>query len=90
MKDKYIDGITISKIDDKITKLVSKIAKKELGGGPMLVAIQNEAGEVYRLITSEGMSAYLDIVQGLANMGLNDLLATNFKPHKYDSLFTFK
>ncbi|MEY4476130.1 MAG: hypothetical protein RL248_1897 [Pseudomonadota bacterium] len=90
MKDKYIDGIAISNIDDKISKLVSGVAKRELGGGSMLVAIQNETGDVYRLITSEGMGSYLDIVQGLAKLGLKDLLAEDLTPQKYDSLFIFE
>lgn len=56
----------------------------------MVVAVQNDAGEVYRIITPQGMGAYLDIVQGLAKLGLTDLLEHDLSHKQYDSLFVFK
>ncbi|MDD9341011.1 MAG: hypothetical protein PV362_15460 [Providencia heimbachae] len=90
MDDSYIDNIKRSQLEDKISKIAKKISKSELGGGAMVVAIENEEGEIYRVITTYGMSSYLSLVDKLADLGLTDLFADNLKPGKYDSQFTFK
>lgn len=90
MENTYVDNTKRSQLDEKISKIANKIAKNELGGGPMVVAIENEDGSVYRVITTYGMSSYLDIVDKLAGLGLTDLLAEDLSPGKYDSLFTFR
>ncbi|GKJ41439.1 hypothetical protein NUBL21981_38160 [Klebsiella pneumoniae] len=90
MKDKYVEGKVKSSIDEKISEVVRKAKDAELGGMPMLTAIQNEAGDIYRVITVDGLCAYLALVQGIAKLGLTDLHADNLNPGKYDSLFVFK
>ncbi|MGY8081679.1 hypothetical protein L1Q28_21315 [Klebsiella pneumoniae] len=90
MKDKYVEGKVKSSIDEKISEVVRKAKDAELGGMPMLTAIQNEAGDIYRVITVDGLGAYLSLVQGIAKLGLTDLHANNLNPGKYDSLFVFK
>lgn len=90
MKDKYVEGKVKSSIDEKISEAVRKAKDAELGGMPMLTAIQNEAGDIYRVINVDGLGAYLALVQGIAKLGLTDLHADNLNPGKYDSLFVFK
>lgn len=90
MKDKYVEGKVKSSIDEKISEVVRKAKDAELSGMPMLTAIQNEAGDIYRVITVDGLVAYLALVQGIAKLGLTDLHADNLNPGKYDSLFVFK
>ncbi len=90
MKDKYVEGKVKSSIDEKISEVVRKAKDAELSGMPMLTAIQSEAGDIYRVITVDGLVAYLALVQGIAKLGLTDLHADNLNPGKYDSLFVFK
>lgn len=90
MKDTYLDGVERAKIDDKIDAIAKKTAKKEMGGMPMVTAVQNEKGEVYRVITVDGLSAYIALVQSIAGLGLEDVHKDNLNPGKYDSLFVFK
>ena len=80
MKDKYVEGKVKSSIDEKISEVVRKAKDAELGGMPMLTAIQNEAGDIYRVITVDGLGAYPALVQGIAKLGLTDLHADNLNP----------
>ncbi|EQB4445691.1 MAG: hypothetical protein E7I42_11560 [Pluralibacter gergoviae] len=90
MKDRYVEGKSISSVDAQISEVAEKAKESELGGMPMLTAIQNESGDVYRVITIDGLGGYLALVQGIAKLGLTDLHANNLNPGKYDSLFVFK
>lgn len=63
MKDKYVEGKVKSSIDEKISEVVRKAKDAELGGMPMLTAIQNEAGDIYRVITVDGLGAYLALAE---------------------------
>ncbi|MBD2810032.1 hypothetical protein ID853_03835 [Xenorhabdus sp. Vera] len=90
MKDKYIDGITRSQIDEKINPIAREVGKNELGGGSMLVAIENEKGEIYRVITTYGLTSYMSLVNGLLELGLTDIHANDMQPNKYDSRFVHK
>ncbi|MGP1235784.1 hypothetical protein ACJ8I6_09530 [Serratia sp. CY37646] len=87
MEDKYIDGKRKSLRDDEISKVAKKAKAKELGGKPMVTAIQNESGEVYRVIVVDGLGAYMALAMGITALGLVDLHADNLSPGKYDSLF---
>lgn len=88
MESKYIKGIAISMIDDEITEIIERIDSRGLGGNPMITAIQNENGLVYREIITYGLGEYLDLVQNIADLDLIDLYKDDLTPHKYDSLFT--
>ena len=68
---------------------VRKAKDAELGGMPMLTAIQNEAGDIYRVITVDGLGAYRLSFKALLSFGLTDLHADNLNHGKYDSLFVF-
>lgn len=90
MEDVYVDGKNRAAIDDKITQALKKVKKSELGGMPMLTGIQNENGEIYRVITVEGLGGYIALTEEIAKLGLIDLHKDNLNPEKYDSLFVFK
>lgn len=90
MEDQYIEGKEKSSLDEKISKVVKKAKTNELGGKPMVTAIQNDAGDIYRVITVDGLGAYMALAMGIAGLGLVDLHADNLRPGKYDSLFVFK
>ncbi|MBJ8767872.1 hypothetical protein I5393_05670 [Citrobacter freundii] len=90
MKDQYVEGKDKSSLDEQITGIAKKARSQELGGKSMVTAIQNEAGDIYRIITVEGLGAYMSLAMGIAGLGLVDLHADNLAPGKYDSLFIFK
>lgn len=90
MNNTYVEGINKSRLDDKITRKANTAKRRELGGKEMVVAIQNENGDIYRVISVEGMGAYIHLAMELTGLGLIDLHAENLNPGKYDSLFIFK
>lgn len=87
MESKYIKGVAVSTIDDEINEIIERIDSRGLGGNPMVIAIQNENGLVYREIITYGLGSYLDLVQSIADLDLVDLYKDDLTPHKYDSLF---
>lgn len=92
MDDRYINGVQKSKIDDKITAILNSDDIQymaQLGGHDMTIAIQNEQGDIYRVITLEGLGAYMHFTQDLLVLGLVDIHAGVPNPGQYDSLFTF-
>lgn len=90
MKDKYTRNAQKASVDEAVTALVQKVTESEIGGKPMVIAIKNEAGEVYRVVTTKGLNTYLMLVNGIAKMGLVDLHANVLHPGEYDSLFVYK
>ena len=92
MNDRYINGVQKSKLDDQITAILNSDDIQymaQLGGHDMTIAIQNEQGGVYRVITLEGLGAYMHLTQALLNLDLIDQYADILNPGQYDSLFVF-
>ena len=92
MNDQYINGIQKSKLDEQITAILNSDDiqyMSQLGGYDMTIAIQNEQGDIYRVIALEGMGAYMHLTQDLLGLGLVDKHANILYPGKYDSLFVF-
>lgn len=87
MQDIYLKGIDKCALDAAITEVAKEAEEDELGGSPMVTAIKNETGEIYRVITVEGLGGYMTLAMGIAELGLTDLHANNLNPGKYDSLF---
>lgn len=87
MDNKYIKDAQKSELDDEINKLFSQLKDGELGGSPMLIAIQNKDGQVYREIITYGLSSYLDVVQSLPDLGFRDLYKDDVSPNRFDSMF---
>lgn len=90
MESIYIEGVERCKHDEKINTLVKNILRGPEGGGhQMTIAIQNESGEVYRVLTVWGLGHFMRAVQGLLSMRMVDLYAEKFGPKDYDCLFAF-
>ena len=71
---KYLNGKTIPFFDSKISECLRPLRMDE-GGKDMLIGIENEEGEVYRVLKSTGMGAYISVVEALLKLGLRDELA---------------
>lgn len=87
MEDLYINGIKKSPKDDAITLVAQKAQTKEMGGKKMVIAIKNDDGEIYRVLSIDGLGGYISLAQGIAGLGLKDLHAEDLNPGQYDSLF---
>jgi hypothetical protein len=74
-------------IDHKVTQIVKKAQRKEIGGMPMVTAIKNEKNEIYRVITMEGLGAYISLANNLAAIGFVDIHRISVTPGEYDSIF---
>jgi len=88
MESGYIDGTVIPEFDLKITDFLNK---KSIQGdqGNMVTAIQNEKKNVYRIIHTDGLDQYINLVTFLADLGLDDRLAESMESKNgYDSFFT--
>lgn len=90
MKDIYLNGIDKSALDAAITEVAKEAQEDEMGGSPMVSAIKNESGEIYRVITIDGLGGYMTLALGITELGFTDLHANNLNPGKYDSLFVFE
>lgn len=86
-KSGYVDGVNVPDFDKKIQSFLSR---KEIavGEGNMVTAIQNADKKVYRIIHTEGMSSYMDLVFFLSNLGLDDTLENSYQSRNgFDSFF---
>ena|GEM_PF-3403064 len=81
----HIAGIERAAFDAEISRL---IRPNEWGGVEYVSAVCNEAGEIYRVITVEGLGDYVHLAEGLKRLGLVDRLAMRVVPGgKYDAIF---
>lgn len=71
----YIPGVSLPSFDDA----VSTVIKYELSGGGnrMVIAIENETGDVYRVLETVGMGAYMHTVHAILDLGFTDVLANS-------------
>ncbi|EIN00435.1 hypothetical protein WQE_15431 [Paraburkholderia hospita] len=74
MKNRYHDNVKRPAFDPAITELLNEDAMNGGSGKPMVVAVENVDGVVYRTIVCDGLQEYLHCVQALAGMGLEDVL----------------
>ena len=88
LNSKFIDSAEIAPFDNKVTEVVDNYSI-DGGGKTMVIGIENMDGIIYRVINATGMGAYMDIVYGLADIGLYDTLQNSIMGQNgYDSLFT--
>ena len=86
-KGGYVDGVAVPDFDNKIQAFLSsnKVAVDE---GNMVTAIQNAEKKVYRIIHTEGLTSYMDLVFFLLELGLEDRLENSDQPRNgFDSFF---
>ena len=76
LESRYLEGKAIAGFDNLITDALKEISM-EGGGKTMNLGIENEDGEVYRVIFATGMGAYVQASETLKSLGLRDELVEN-------------
>jgi len=87
VNSEYLEGIERAEFDEEIT---AKLKSMPSGypGSEMTLAIENNRGVVYRIITTSGISAFQHVSKILANCGLEDRLANDFSgKYAYNCIF---
>jgi hypothetical protein len=86
IESKYIGSVQIPEFDQEVNNSLGSIIDD--GGNEMVTAIENFEGEIYRVIKTSGLGAYMNVVSVLADIGLEDTLAGNiYGKDGYDSWF---
>jgi hypothetical protein len=90
MQSRYVQGAAVPVYDAEVSKAVEK-AVFDGGGKTMCFAIENQAGEVYRVIHALGLREYMDLVGGLQQLGMQDRLEQSLRvsAEGYDCRFHF-
>jgi len=86
MNTKYFPAVEIPDFDDQIDEVLERTSF-DGGGNSMFLAIENRAGQVYRVVEVIGLGEFMNTVYGLLDLGFIDLLQD--KPASkqgYDSL----
>jgi hypothetical protein len=77
IKSEYLEGIDRAAFDNDLTRALQS-QPSGYPGSAMTVAVENERGIIYRVITTSGISAYQFTSAALARLGLEDRLANDF------------
>lgn len=78
MKTQLRPGVDVPEYDEQV---LSVLAEKASEGGlqPFVIGIRNQRGVIYRTVTVRGLSEYIDINEGLLDLGFDDELANATK-----------
>jgi hypothetical protein len=82
----YVDGAPIPHYDRQLTQMLEARAIED-DGMPMVVAVENPEGAMYRLIRCHGIGAYMHVTQELLAMGFDDVFADIPGRNGIDSYF---
>ncbi len=76
MKTSLIDGKKPAHFDKHIigNLLLDVAPLDEVKEEPMLIGVRNEAGEIYRMIGATKLNSFMNAVEELADLGLEDEL----------------
>lgn len=74
---RYVDGVAIPDFDAAITAVVED--SSDDGGQGMVIAIENDAGKVYRIVETLGMGAFIRTTQAVLGLGFVDTLADSLQ-----------
>ncbi|MGG7606931.1 hypothetical protein [Massilia sp. BKSP1R2A-1] len=76
MKTSLIEGKKPAHFDKHIigNLLLDVAPLDEVKEEPMLIGVRNEAGEIYRLIGATKLNSFMNAVEELADLGLEDEL----------------
>lgn len=85
IESQYVEGETVPSFDDAVSDVIN--ASDDGGGSEMKIAIENFDAKIYRVITTEGLGAYMHAALRLQGLGLKDLLANRPGKNGYDSWF---
>lgn len=78
MKSRYISGTDIPDFDVRLSEAMDSHADSK-SGKTRVIAVENRAGEVYRIIQTEGLDELHGMTGALESMGFTDVL------HSHDS-----
>jgi hypothetical protein len=88
VESSYVSGPAVPSFDSRITKLVEDTADPFGGGGKRLdVGVENDQGEVYRMVRCWGMGEYMMFTQGMLQLGFKDTLRDVLSHGGFDSRF---
>lgn len=86
IKSTYVPGVLVPPFDSAVNDLLAEVI--DGGGNEMVTAIENLEGKIYRVVKTNGLGAYINVVSDLADLGLQDMLADTASGKKgYDSWF---
>lgn len=85
MSSQYVPGVIRGQYDQKITKIFNECDAPATVQG-MTIGIQNEEGQLYRVLIVFGQVNYLLMTEALADLGLKDINA-RLRQVVPDSLF---
>lgn len=86
IRSAYVPGVQIPPFDSAINDVLTEII--DGGGNEMVTAIENLEGKIYRVVKTDGLGAYMNVVSELADLGLQDTLANSTSGRNgYDSWF---
>jgi hypothetical protein len=89
IENRYIEGVAIPTYNRQVSRAV-KLARGDNDGGgkAMAIAVENVEGQVYRVIQTVGMGAWMRLTSRLFGIGLEDVLASSVDSvGGYDSRF---
>jgi hypothetical protein len=88
IESKYIKGVAVPEFDGMLSKFVDDY-DFEGGGKSMRVGVENFDKKVYRVLTSSGMRAFLDVIECFQTLKMKDQLANSpSSKDGLDALFT--
>ena len=90
LKTTLLDGIKPAKFDKQITGnlLLESTSAELVRMEKLLIGIRNEDGEIYRLIGATKHNSFMNAVEELDDMGLEDELQDSDGPQEgYDAIF---
>lgn len=74
MKISVVKGIAPHPNDAQYLTNLQKVKKSTLGGKTMVVGIRNAEGTIYRVIKTEGLPQFLNVIDCLSDLDLIDEL----------------
>lgn len=86
MHFRYIENIAVHALDAKIDAALKFEAPEQYN---MKIGIENENGEVYRVIYTSGLGEFMAAVTRLQKLDMTDRLADDFRANALDGRFHF-
>jgi hypothetical protein len=90
LKTVLLEGVKPANYDKTIIAniLLEQASEPEVRNEKMLIGLRNEDGEIYRLIGATKPNSFMNAVEELDDMGLEDELQDSDGPHDgYDAIF---
>lgn len=87
MNSRYVKNAAVAAYDPQVTQVAEKYRLADKGR--MVLAIENEAGQVYRVLFVDGPTRYMSVIEALTALGLTDRMGpySSTSPEGYDNRF---